>query len=414
MSIRQRCSPAFAAAAIACLAAMVVVPAAAHAEPAPTAAQCLSGLPESIMAVTDAQVVAAFDCADQLDQSVYTVSSWNKFVTDHRGPALDAYRNQGLTISAGLLLQLGFNILELRGDPTSLASLVAALPTDPAGFDPEAWAHYAQQLALAKFIVRDPSDATQAYIDQVTGWLASAANDLGIPIQVPDGGTPDPGGSSGPSGQPQPTVTVTRWATPPPQPPTSPPSDGAGPTPTPSGGDLVPQTGPAQSPRVKVGQTKLVLKRGSSLTIPAAAYKADGKAAKVSFKSSKRSIATVTAKGKIRAKKPGRTTITVTSPGAAKVKISVRVLARSARSVAVTRANASGVPKTMRVGQVAYAAGKYAPAGAVKAKVTYRSSKAGVVTANKTGRLLAKAPGRAVITVKAGAKSKKYPITVTP
>jgi uncharacterized protein YjdB len=146
--------------------------------------------------------------------------------------------------------------------------------------------------------------------------------------------------------------------------------------------------------------------------VPAAAYTGAKKAGKVTFTSSAPKVAKVTKKGKITAKRPGRATITIKSPGAKPVKVAVRVLPKSAPKAKVARAKAKGVPKTMAVGKVAWAAGSYAPANAPGVKITYRSSSKRVAAIDPTGRIIAKAKGKATITVKAGPKSKKYVITV--
>jgi uncharacterized protein YjdB len=164
--------------------------------------------------------------------------------------------------------------------------------------------------------------------------------------------------------------------------------------------------------RVKAAQTRVVLVQGKSLRVPAAAYTGAKKAGKVTFTSSAPKVAKVTKKGKITAKRPGRATITIKSPGAKAVKVAVRVLPKSAPKAKVARAKAKGVPKTMLVGRVAWAAGSYAPAKAPGVKITYRSSSKRVAAIDPTGRITAKAKGKATITVKAGPKSKKYVITV--
>ena len=74
--------------------------------------------------------------------------------------------------------------------------------------------------------------------------------------------------------------------------------------------------------------------------------------------------------------------------------------------------SASGIPKSMKVGKVKYITGKYSPLKATGVKVTFKSSKKKIVSVDQRGRMKALKAGKAVITVKAGGKSKKYKITV--
>ncbi|MDR1153027.1 MAG: Ig-like domain-containing protein, partial [Bifidobacteriaceae bacterium] len=130
------------------------------------------------------------------------------------------------------------------------------------------------------------------------------------------------------------------------------------------------------------------------------------------WKSSKASVASVSASGKITAKKRGKATISATAGGKT-VKIAVTVRAKGSAKAKVTKVSATGVPKTMKVGQVAWVTASYAPATATGVKATFASSSAARAAIDKTGRLTAKAPGKATITVKAGTKTKKYTVTVT-
>ncbi|MDR1293779.1 MAG: Ig-like domain-containing protein [Bifidobacteriaceae bacterium] len=399
------------AAIVGLTAGLATIPMAAQADTPATPDQCLALLPANIMQVTDSDVLATFECAGRLDASVYTTSSWATFADDHWAAAVTAHADLGFVASAGLLMQLGLHALEPRGDPTGLARLVAALPSDPTGYPPQAWATYIDHLTVALALAGDPSDATQTQLDQAAGRLAAAAQGLGLTVPPPTAGDSPAGGSAptgaagaaGQSPDPGPTVTVTAVATVP------------GPTvtvqPLPqSQGDQPRVTGA----RIKAAQTAVVLRRGDTLVIPAAAYTAAGARAKVDFASAKKSIATVSATGRITARAVGKTRIAVTSSGADAVTIAVTVVARSARAVAVAKTSASGVPRTMAAGQAAYATGTYAPARAVKAKVTYASSNKAVATVDKTGRILAKAPGKTTIAIKAGAKTKRVALTVRP
>jgi uncharacterized protein YjdB len=163
--------------------------------------------------------------------------------------------------------------------------------------------------------------------------------------------------------------------------------------------------------RVKVAQSTVRLAAGRSLTLAAAAYSADGTAVgAVTFASSKPSVARVNAQGKVTARKAGTSTITIKAGGkTAKVKVTV-VARRSAAKV--TTVAVRSLPTAMAVGQVAYPSVTWRSASATGVKVTYKSSKPAVVQVDRSGRLVAKAPGTATVTVKAGAKSTKVKVTV--
>ncbi|MDR0944733.1 MAG: Ig-like domain-containing protein [Bifidobacteriaceae bacterium] len=89
--------------------------------------------------------------------------------------------------------------------------------------------------------------------------------------------------------------------------------------------------------------------------------------------------------------------------------VRVTVVARRGAGVASVRAR---VPKSLRVHQVAWVTGTPKPGTAVGARVTYRSSAPAVASIDSAGRLTATKAGRAVITVRAGGKSKRVRVTV--
>ncbi|MDR1151256.1 MAG: FIVAR domain-containing protein [Bifidobacteriaceae bacterium] len=163
---------------------------------------------------------------------------------------------------------------------------------------------------------------------------------------------------------------------------------------------------------VKAAQRRVTLTVGTSITIPVRAWTDGAAVATVAWTSSKPSVAKVSATGKIVAKKKGKATITASASGKS-VRIAVTVLARGAAKIKVTKAAATGLPRTMTVGQIAWITGTYAPAKAAGVKVRFATSSSARVAVDKTGRLVAKAPGKATITVKAGTKSARYTVTVT-
>jgi uncharacterized protein YjdB len=160
---------------------------------------------------------------------------------------------------------------------------------------------------------------------------------------------------------------------------------------------------------VKAGQKSLVLVKGQKLRLAANAYTAQGATVSVTWKSSKSSVATVNSKGTVTAKKAGKSVLTV-SAGGKKATVNVTVLAK--KSNAKVTSVTANVPKTLAVGAAASVSATYKSAKVAKVKVAYKSSAPGVAAIDSAGRLVAKAPGTAKITVKAGTKSKAYTVTV--
>ncbi|MDR1152930.1 MAG: glycoside hydrolase family 9 protein [Bifidobacteriaceae bacterium] len=187
--------------------------------------------------------------------------------------------------------------------------------------------------------------------------------------------------------QPGPTVTVT----------------------SPAGGDG-PVTGVGSKVvSVKASQPTVRLVKGSSARLYGYGYTAAGKQVKATWSSSKKSVASVSSAGKVTAKKAGSATITVRAGGkTAKVKVTV-VAKKPAASVTSVRA---AVPKTMPIGRAKNVTAKWSPTSVAGAVARYTSSNKAVVTIDKAGRIVAKAKGTAKITVKVGAKSKTYKVTV--
>ncbi|MDR1428479.1 MAG: glycosyl hydrolase 53 family protein, partial [Bifidobacteriaceae bacterium] len=160
---------------------------------------------------------------------------------------------------------------------------------------------------------------------------------------------------------------------------------------------------------VKAAQSAITLAKGQSVRLNAAAYTDLGGKAAVAWKSSKQKVAKVSAAGKITAKAPGKSVITVTAGGKS-ARIAVKVVAaKSTAKVAKVKAN---VPKSVAVGSLTPIKASYSPAHVAKTKVAYASSDPAVLAVDRAGTLTAKAPGQAVITVKAGGKSKAYSVTV--
>ncbi|MDR1428604.1 MAG: GH92 family glycosyl hydrolase [Bifidobacteriaceae bacterium] len=177
--------------------------------------------------------------------------------------------------------------------------------------------------------------------------------------------------------------------------------------------------------RAKAAQRSVTLVPGKSITVPALLYLSNGTSVASKgfvWRSSNPAAAKVVeSTGKIKAVKKGRTVVTGVARIARAdgirptVRISVKVVAKASKNsqTKVARVSAMPVPRTVAVGHIRAITGKYAPVGATSVKVAYKSSKPDVAAIDKAGTITPKAAGTAVITVKAGNKTKKYKVTVT-
>lgn len=173
--------------------------------------------------------------------------------------------------------------------------------------------------------------------------------------------------------------------------------------------------------KLKLNQRQLRLVKGKSLRIEEGVYYREGLkpsySGQVRWKSSKPGVVSVDQNGRVTAKKAGKATITVTtkergvSGKKLTAKVKVKVFAKKPKAK-VTKVSAS-VPKTLKVGGVAYVTGKYKAAKATGAKVKYASSNRKVAVIDKAGRLVAKAKGTTKVTVRAGGKKATFRVTVS-
>ncbi len=128
----------------------------------------------------------------------------------------------------------------------------------------------------------------------------------------------------------------------------------------------------------------------------------------VSYKSSKKKIATVSKTGKIKAKKVGTTTITVTTLYGATAKIKIKVQKKPVKVTAIT-VNAKKL--TLKKGKTSQlvVTKKYITS---LHKITYTSKNKKVATVSKKGLIKAKKKGKTTITIKCQNKTKKVKVTV--
>ncbi len=147
--------------------------------------------------------------------------------------------------------------------------------------------------------------------------------------------------------------------------------------------------------KVKLSKTSVTLVKGKTCTL-----KVTGTKKKVKWSSSKTSVATVSTKGKVTAKKKGTATITA-KVGGKSYKCTVKV------KQPVTGVKLSGTSAVLVQGRTLTLKAAVSPTNADKKTVTWSSSNSSVVTVSKAGKLKAVAPGTAVVTAAAADGSKK-------
>lgn len=156
---------------------------------------------------------------------------------------------------------------------------------------------------------------------------------------------------------------------------------------------------------VKVGKktvTKktIVVQKGKSKKLKVTVTPSSAKK-KVAYKSSKKSVATVSSKGKIKAKKAGTAKITITVTGKngkkkttyVKVKVVNKVVAPTSISATANKTN-------LTVGETSQVSVNISPSNATDKSVTYSSNNTKVVTVDSNGKVKAVAAGSAVVTAK--------------
>lgn len=152
---------------------------------------------------------------------------------------------------------------------------------------------------------------------------------------------------------------------------------------------------------------KLVMKTATSYKLKVSATKGS----RISYKSSKPSIVAVTKKGVLKARKTGKAVISITAKKgkkSAKKRIKVSVV-KSRKFKRVKRLNAKVPSQTLTVGSTVSIRTTFKPVKASNRNVFFRSSNTRVATVSRTGKVAAKSPGTAKITVTScdNAKAKK-------
>ncbi|MBQ4026277.1 MAG: Ig-like domain-containing protein, partial [Bacteroidales bacterium] len=163
---------------------------------------------------------------------------------------------------------------------------------------------------------------------------------------------------------------------------------------------------------VSLDKSELTLEVGDEATLTATVSPADATDKEVSWSSSDPSVATVDEGGKVVAKAPGTTAVTVTTKdGGKSASCAVTV---KAKGVAVESVSLDKSELTLVVGEDATLTATVKPDGATDKSVSWASDKEAVATVDESGKVSAKAEGEATITVttKDGGKTATCKVTV--
>lgn len=171
-----------------------------------------------------------------------------------------------------------------------------------------------------------------------------------------------------------------------------------------------PQPAPVVNPgipaqKVSVAKTKLSLQKGKSITLSTLLTPLNS-TDQLTFSSSNAKVVQVNANGKVTAKKPGKTKVTITTSSGKSVIVTITV---TKKAVATTKLSVKK-KMTVKVGTVQFL--PYKINASSTDKVTWKSSKKAVVTIDANGKITAKKKGKATITIKAGKKKATCTITV--
>ncbi len=163
----------------------------------------------------------------------------------------------------------------------------------------------------------------------------------------------------------------------------------------------------------KISKKSITLEVGETY-----ALKISGTKQKVKWKTSNNSVASVSSKGKITARKAGNATITATV-GSKKYTCKVTVKAKEPDKpevVRVSEVKLNILEYTMETGESVQLTAKINPSNATDKTVTWSSSNANVATVTNTGLVNGKSAGTAIITVKTndGGKTCSCKITIKP
>lgn len=163
---------------------------------------------------------------------------------------------------------------------------------------------------------------------------------------------------------------------------------------------------------VTFAKTSLSLEVGKKETLKYTVLPSSAKNKAVTFKTSKKAVATVDKKGKVTAKKAGKTTITITTKDGkktAKCTVTVTPKAVLATSVSLNMANV-----TLAAGKTQQLTATIKPSGATDKTITWSSSNSAIAKVSTSGLVTAVSAGSATITAKtSNGKIATCTVTVT-
>lgn len=147
-------------------------------------------------------------------------------------------------------------------------------------------------------------------------------------------------------------------------------------------------------------QARLNLVQGKYTKMPAIAYDMQGKKVKLSYKSSKPKVASVSQNGTIKALKVGTAKITASGKGVSRATVTIRVVRKAVKATGV---NVNYWQEgSLYVGDSRRLTASVQPAGATHARLTYRSLNTEVAKVDATGMVTAVGTGKAIIEVRCG------------
>ncbi len=147
---------------------------------------------------------------------------------------------------------------------------------------------------------------------------------------------------------------------------------------------------------VTLDKEELTLTEGDTASLSATVQPANATDKTVTWESSDDTIVSVDGNGKLTAKAPGEAEITVTATNGKNAKCKVKV---KARVIPVESVTLDQEELTLTEGDTAELTATVLPANATDKTVTWKSSDDTIVSVNGNGKLTAKAPGEAEITV---------------
>ena len=145
---------------------------------------------------------------------------------------------------------------------------------------------------------------------------------------------------------------------------------------------------------IGLSKSSAALLTGRGLQLRATPAPANATSTKVTWKSSNTSVATVSAAGKVTAKKPGKATILCIAADGGGAKASCVITVKQA----VGKISLSRTSLSLNKGKAIVLKATVSPASAANKAVTWKSSNTKVAAVTSAGRITAKAKGTAVIT----------------